>query len=93
MAWNVHVLTEIVMEMLISDFKLGLLSKAGNRNLDDLLVDGRSDTPRSDTPFSATSWVDCGENAETTPPLKFSSQNDEILKLNVAEILRNLVYN
>ena len=83
MAWNVHVLTEIVAEMLMRDFKLGLMSKAR----DGLLVDERSDTP-----FSATSWVDCGENAETTP-LKFSSQNDEILKLNVAEILRNLVYN
>jgi hypothetical protein len=92
MAWNVHVLTEIVAEMFMRDFKLGLLSKAWDRNLaENLLVDGR-DTPRSDTPFSATSWVDCGENAEATP-LKFSSQNDEILKLNIAEILRNLVYN
>ena len=90
MAWNVHVLTEIVAELLMREFRLGILSKARNQNLDDLLMDGR-DTPRSDTPSSATSWVDCGENGAA--PLMFSSTNDEILCLNIAEILKNLVYN
>lgn len=80
MAWNVHVLTEIVAELLMREFRLGILSKARNQNLDDLSMDGR------DTPFSASSWVDCGENEAA--PLTFSSTNDEILCLNIAEILK-----
>jgi hypothetical protein len=51
----------------------------------------------NDTPFSVTSWVDCGESLRASTPEAIlpvlSSVNEDVLRLTVSEILHKLVYN
>ena len=49
--------------------------------------------PDNDTPFSATSWVDCGESTPEAALPIFSSVNEDVLRLTVSEILHKMVYN
>lgn len=61
-------------------------------NLPEIRVN-RSD---NDTPFSFSSWVDCGELLRASTPEvlpAFSNVNEDVLKLTVSEILHKLVYN
>lgn len=63
----------------------------------ELVVDHSVTRSDNDTPFSVTSWVDCGESLRAPTPEAalpvFSSVNEDVLRLTVSDILHKLVYN
>ena len=78
-----HLLTWIALKQAERDSIFSL-------KIPDLCYD-RSD---NDTPFSCSSWVDCGEqHGEPEVLPTFTSVSDDVLNMTVTEILHRLVYN